>query len=144
MSDRRRVHTGELGAALEQELTIYGEDINEGLREVTEESMKKLVKKTRATAPIGRRNGQFRKKITADYRELRRNGSRSKGQFRGQTVRATWYVKAPDHRLTHLLVHGHEKKGGGRTRANPFLQNALDEVLPEYEKNVEEVLKHGK
>lgn len=144
MSDRRRIHAGELGSALEQNLTIYGEEIDEALRHVTEDSMKKLVKKTKATAPKGKRNGQFKKNITADYQTLRRKGSRSKGQFRGRTIRATWYVKAPDYRLTHLLVHGHETKNGGRTKADPFLQNALDEVLPEYERNVEEVLRNGK
>lgn len=144
MSDRRRIHMGELGAALEQELTVYSETIDNALRDVTEASMKKLVKKTKATAPRGKRNGQFRKNITADYQELRRKGKRSKGQLRGQTVRATWYVKAPDYRLTHLLVKGHETKDGGRTRANPFLQNALDEVLPEYERNIEEAIKNGK
>lgn len=144
MSDRRRIHAGELGSALEQNLTIYGEEIDEALRHVTEDSMKKLVKKTKATAPKGKRKGQFKKNITADYQTLRRKGSRSKGQFRGRTIRATWYVKAPDYRLTHLLVHGHETKNGGRTKADPFLQNALDEVLPEYERNVEEVLKNGR
>ena len=137
MSDRRRVHVGELGSALEQELTIYAEEIQEGIRATTEASMKKLVKKTRATAPKGRRQGQFKKNITADYREL-------KAGKRSRKTRATWYVKAPDYRLTHLLVHGHEKKDGGRTKANPFLQDALDEVLPEYEKNIEEVIKNGK
>lgn len=141
---RKRVHVGELGSAMEQELGIYGEEIEEGLRQVTETSMEKLVKTTKATAPTGRRHGQFKKNITADYQELRRAGKRSKGQFRGRTIRATWYVKAPDHRLTHLIVHGHATKDGGRTRANPFLQNALDSVLPEYEKGIEEVLKNGK
>ena len=54
-----------------------------------------------------------------------------------------WHVKAPDHRLTHLLVHGHDTPTGGRTRANPFLKNALAEVLPEYEKAVEEAARNG-
>lgn len=144
MSDRRRIHAGELGAALEQNLTIYSEEIDEGLRHVTEDSMRKLVKKTKATAPKGRRNGQFKKNITADYQTLRRRGSKSKGQFRGRTIRATWYVKAPDYRLTHLIVKGHEKANGGRTKENPFLRNALDEVLPEYERNIEEVIQNGK
>ena len=58
-------------------------------------------------------------------------------------MRATWYVKAPHYRLTHLLVHGHAKKDGGRVQGDPFLQNALDEVLPEYERAVEEGLKNG-
>ena len=50
-------------------------------------------------------------------------------------------MKAPCHRLTHLLVHGHETRDGGRTRPDPFLKNALDRVLPEYERDVEEAIK---
>ena len=135
---RERIHVGELGSAMEHALELYAQDIQEGIIQVTEGSMRDLVKKTKATAPKGRRNGQFKKNITADYQELRRAK-----KLRGRTIRATWYVKAPDYRLTHLLVHGHATKDGGRTRANPFLQNALDSVLPEYEKGVEEVLKNG-
>ena len=120
-----------LGDALEKELTIYGEEINEGLRQVTETSMKKLVKLTKASAPVGKR-GSFKKNITADYK-----GTRGKSR----KVSATWYVRAPDYRLTHLIVHGHDKKDGGRTRANPFLEDAVNQVLPEYEQAVQEVLK---
>ncbi len=120
-------------------MELYNEDVQEGIMRVTEESMRNLVKKTKATAPTGRRHGQFKKNITADYQELRRVK-----KLRGRTIRATWYVKAPDYRLTHLIVHGHATKDGGRTRANPFLQNALDSVLPEYEKGIEEAIKNGK
>ena len=136
---RERIHAGELGSAMEHALELYNKDVQEGIIRVTEGSMRNLVKKTRATAPTGRRRGQFKKNITADYQELRRVK-----KLRGRTIRATWYVKAPDYRLTHLIVHGHATKDGGRTRANPFLQNALDSVLPEYEKGIEEVLKNGK
>ena len=136
---RERIHVGELGAAMEQALELYHRDVQDGIIQVTEGSMRKLVKQTRATAPVGGRNGQFKKNITADYQELRRVKT-----LRGRTIRATWYVRAPDYRLTHLLVHGHATKDGGRTRANPFLQNALNSVLPEYEKGIEEVLKNGK
>ena len=136
---RERIHAGELGSAMEHALELYAKDVQEGIIRVTEESMRNLVKKTRATAPKGHRNGQFKKNITADYQELRRVK-----KLRGRTIRATWYVKAPDYRLTHLIVHGHATKDGGRTRANPFLQNALDSVLPEYENGIEEVLKNGK
>ena len=119
----------ELAGAVEHELTLYHEDVLAGLRAVTEESITDLVKRTRATAP--KKTGRFRKQIAADK-------SRLAG---GHNIRATWYVKAPDYRLTHLLVHGHATKNGGRTKADPFLQNALDAVLPEYERKVEEVLK---
>lgn len=136
---RERIHVGELGSAMEQALELYAQDVQDGIIRVTESNMRNLVKQTKATAPTGRRHGQFKKNITADYQELRRVK-----KLRGRTIRATWYVKAPDHRLTHLIVHGHATKDGGRTRANPFLQNALDSVLPEYERGIEEVLKNGK
>ena len=133
MADRR-IHVGELGSALEQELTIYAGAVEDELREVTTRNMQDLVKKTKATAPKGRRKGRFKKSITADY-----TGTKGKGR----KVSATWYVRAPEYRLTHLIVHGHELPQGGRSKGNPFLQNALDEVLPNYEREVEEVLRHG-
>lgn len=120
-----------LSEAIEQELSIYHENVEDKLREVTRQHMTDLVKKTRATAPVGKR-GTFRKNIAGDFRGLKK----------GRTIKATWYVKAPDYRLTHLLVHGHAKKNGGRTRANPFLHNALNEVLPAYERAVEEAVKN--
>lgn len=128
-----------LNEQMTQVLTVYNEEVNEKLREVTRESMKKLVKETKATAPRGRRNGQFRRHIAADYTRLRKS---SRG-LRGQNIKSVWYVKAPDYRLTHLIVHGHATKDGGRTSANPFLQNALDKVLPEYEQKVQEALSNG-
>ena len=128
-----------LGSQMEQTLTIYSEDINEKLRQLTTESMKQLVKETKATAPIGKRNGQYKKQIAADYTGTRRT---ARG-IRGQKVNAIWYVKAPDYRLTHLLVNGHATKDGGRTNANPFLRNAVDRIVPDYEQKVEEVLSGG-
>lgn len=131
---RITITSDKLADAIEQELTIYHEDVNEKLREVTRQSMADLVRKTRATAPEGKR-GQFRKAIAGDFRGLKR-GNRK--------VSATWYVKKPHYRLTHLIVKGHATKNGKRTKANPFLSNALDEVLPEYEREIKEVLTNGK
>ena len=129
----------DLSTQMEQVLTVYNEEVNEKLREITQESMKKLVKETKATAPRGRRKGKYRRSITADYSGTRK----SPRGLKGQNVNAVWYVKAPDYRLTHLLVHGHATRDGGRTRANPFLQNAVDKVIPEYERKVEEAIKNG-
>lgn len=120
-----------LTEAVENELTIYREEVEDKLREITRKSVTNLVKKTKATAPKGKR-GKFGKQIAGDFSNLKK-GTRSS--------KAVWYVKAPEHRLTHLLVHGHATKDGGRTKADPFLQNALDEVLPEFEREVEEALK---
>lgn len=120
-----------LGAAIAQELTVYHQDITEKVRNLAEQAAKDLVKKTKATAPKGHR-GNFRRNIASKELEKHRNGSTH-----------AWYVKDPDYRLTHLLVHGHETRDGGRTRADPFLANALGEVLPDYEKAVEGAIKNG-
>ena len=129
----------DLGTQMEQVLTIYSEEINDKLRTLTAKSMRKLVKETKETAPIGRREGQYKNNIAADYSGTRRS---ARG-LRGQKVNAIWYVKAPDYRLTHLLVNGHATKDGGRTNANPFLRNAVAHVVPEYEQKVQEVLSNG-
>lgn len=123
------VKPGDIGDAITKTLTIYHDQVVTGMDDAGEAAMKKLVKKTKATAPVGAR-GSFKRSITS----TRQQGPRGD--------KFIWHVKAPDHRLTHLLVHGHAKVNGGRTKANPFLHRALDEVLPDYEKAVEEAVKH--
>lgn len=122
----------ELGETIQQELTIYSKQVTEGVDEAGLEAIKKLVKLTKSTAPVGAR-GKYKKNITYQERENRVG-----------TKTYVWGVKAPEHRLTHLLTHGHATKDGGRTKADPFLANALDQVMPEYERRVEEVIKNGK
>ena len=121
-----------LGAAIEQELTIYHQDVVDGIDRVTQKTMKDLVKRTRATAPVGYR-GKFKRDITYQVKKRSARGSLY-----------VWGAKAPSHRLTHLVVKGHATRDGGRTRGNSFLQDALDKLLPEYERNVEEVLRNGR
>lgn len=124
----KSIKPGGLAAAIEQELTIYHAEVVEKLDAAGDAAVKQLVKRTKATAPEGER-GSFKRNIA---------GKRLKKDANGSTH--VWYVKPPDHRLTHLLVHGHATKDGGRTKADPFLQNALDEVLPEYENAVKEAV----
>lgn len=128
----KHVNPGDLGAAIHRELTVYSKELNDALNEAGDKAVKKLVKLTKATAPTGAR-GRFKRNIA----------SKDLPSFTG-TNEYVWYVKGKEYRLTHLLVHGHATAKGGRTRANPFLHNALETVLPEYEKDVEEAAKRGK
>lgn len=121
----------QLGAALQEELTLYHKFVVEGVNEAGRHHIEKLVELTKATAPTGKR-GKFRRSITSQEKRAA-NGS----------MRYVWGAKAPHYRLTHLLVHGHAAKDGGRVPGSPFLQNALDVVLPEYEQAVKEALKNG-
>lgn len=121
-----------LGEAIAEELTLYHKDCTERVNELSAKAAKDLVELTRATAPVGAR-GSYKKNIAS---------KRTQQSSNGDTY--AWYVKPPDHRLTHLLANGHATKNGGRTKANPFLQNACDEVLPAYEAAVERTIKDGK
>ena len=124
------IQVEDLGEAIAQELTLYHRNVTDGINAAGDKAIKNLVKRTRATAPVGKRS-QFKKAIASKVL-ANRNGNKY-----------VWFVRAPEYRLTHLLVHGHETRNGGRTRPDPFLKNALEEVLPEYEKEVEEAIKNG-
>lgn len=119
----------DLGQTISQELTIYHQNIVGRIETAGADAMKKLVKLTRSTAPEGVRK-QFRRNIASKILKKDKNGSTY-----------VWYVRPPDCRLTHLLVRGHATRYGGRTKASPFLQNALETVLPEYEEKVKEAVK---
>ena len=120
----------DLGGALAEQLGLYHKSVIEGVNAAGENAVKDLVKKTKATAPVA--SGSFKKNIA--WKAV------DKGLGHKTFV---WHVKAPDHRLTHLLVHGHATRNGGRTKSNPFLKNALDDVLPAYEREVQEAVKNG-
>jgi hypothetical protein len=132
MAKRSSIKVTGLGDAITQELTLYHQEVTERVDRISEASIKQLAKMTKVTAPKGAR-GDFKKSISSKRLVKRKTGSTY-----------VWYVKKPNHRLTHLLVKGHETRDGGRTRADPFLQNALDQVLPEYEAAVERTLRNGK
>lgn len=132
MAKRSSIQITGLGEAITQELTMYHQEVTEQVDRISEASIKQLAQMTKATAPKGHR-GDFRKNISSKRLVKRKTGSTY-----------VWYVKPPNHRLTHLLVQGHETRDGGRTRPDPFLQNALDQVLPEYEAAIERTIKNGK
>lgn len=125
------VNPEDLGKVLKEELTIYSESVTERINNAARAAIEKLVKLTKQTAPKGKRKGKKFAKSIASQETVKARGNEY-----------TWYVKAPNYRLTHLLVNGHATRDGGRTKADPFLRNALDEVLPEFERQVEEAVKN--
>lgn len=124
----KTIKPSDLSDAIRQELTTYSKEAVERVNEAGDASIKKLKKLTKASAPVA--SGSFKKNIATKAETNSATGTKN----------FIWYVKAPDHRLTHLLVHGHATKNGGRTKADPFLKDALATVLPEYEQAVKEAL----
>lgn len=123
----------DLGGAIAKELTLYGKEVQERVNKAGRKAIKELERKTKDTAPYdAKRYHKHYADMIATKTEKTRTGDETH----------IWHVKPPGHRLTHLLVDGHETRDGGRTKGDPFLQNALDDVLPDYEKEVEEAA-HG-
>lgn len=135
MGNSARVTLEGLGDAIAQELTVYAKGVQDGVNKAGRKAVKELVRKTRDTAPF---NARAYHQHYADQITSKTVKSRT-----GDDVHI-WYAKGAAGRLTHLLAKGHETRDGGRTRPDPFLQNALDAVLPDYDKEVEEAVKNGK
>jgi hypothetical protein len=127
MAKNNVIKVADLHVEIKETLTQWHRGINSGIDFESQKAVENLEKITKATAPEGKR-GSFRRNITSGVKK----------KMKWATTYA-WYVKSPDYRLTHLLVHGHATKDGGRTEANPFLHNALDQVLPAYEIGVQSV-----
>lgn len=124
----------DLGGAIAKELTLYGKEVQERVNKAGRKAIKEVERKTKDTAPY---NAKVYHKHYVDMIATKTEKTRTGDETH------IWHVKSPGHRLTHLLVHGHETRDGGRTQGDPFLQNALDDVLPNYEKDVEEAIKNG-
>ena len=130
MARNKNIKINGLAAAIHDTLQEYAEAVEEDVDKVSQKAADDLVQKTKATAPT--LTGSYRGNIT------------SKKQVDVHGTKYVWCVDAPDYRLTHLLVHGHAPRDGGRTKKDPFLQNALKTVLLDYEQNLQEAIKNAK
>lgn len=122
----------QLGEAISQELTLYSDNVINGIKKEAKKSMSRLVKETKATAPVGRRKKHYRdsiksKKVAESSRE----------------ISLLWFVAGSDYRLSHLLENGHALRNGERVAGTHFIQKASEPILQEYEQRVEEVIKNG-
>lgn len=128
----KTIGVDQLGEAIAKELTIYSDNVIEGIKNEAKSHVKQLVKDTKATAPVGHRSKHYRDSITS-----------KKTMETDRSIEYTWYVKGSDYRLSHLLEKGHANRDGGRTPGTHFIQNASDPILEDYIKAVEEVIKNG-
>lgn len=116
--------------ALQNALMTYALKNGERIDEITLEAVKQLVAITKSTAPRGAKHSfnsgaRPRFHTSIKYRKL--------GAAWFGASRYLWCVEKPNYRLTHLLAKSHRSRNNRIVRGNPFLQNALDTVLRDYE-----------
>ena len=129
---KRHIGSEDLASAVLDMLDEYHKDVADGIFKEGKKAIKELERLSIDDAPIGKR-GEFRPHIA----------SMSK-RDRLDRMTHTWYVKAPEYRLTHLLVHGHRLPRGGHTDPNPFVDNAYNDARDQYLDGVERVIKNGR
>ncbi len=133
MANALSVGPNMLGDAVTGILDGYSDAVLDAVNAQSEKAARELVRKTKASAPRGRRTrGRYASSIASKL--LRSSPS-------GDTY--VWYVRAPNYRLSHLLEKGHRKVGrsGGSTRAFRFIEKARAEVASDYERDVRRAIR---
>ena len=132
------IRPDELVETISKTLTDYQKNIvNKALKTETKKAMAKLVKMTKSTAPVGRRQKHYKDSIKS---KINYNADRATGFSYGEL----WYVDGADYRLTHLLEHGHQLRNGKRSRAFKFVEKAYNDVEQDYIKSLTEAIENGK
>ena len=106
-------------------IQAYTEDVSEAIDQVARDTAKDMAKDLRETSP----------KDTGEYAQ----GWAARKEGPGRYV--VYNKKKPQ--LTHLLEHGHAKRGGGRVEGRPHIKPAADRYVPEFEKKVQQILERG-
>lgn len=127
-----KIKADQLSVAIARELSIVNDDTVEMLKRIAKKKASELVKKTKATAPVGKRSKHYRDNITF-----------KKTEETNRKITYTWYVKGSDYRLSHLLNNGHALRNGGRYAGTKFITKAYEPIEKEYAAEVEEALKNG-
>lgn len=137
MSGVNNIPIADLVSKIAEELTDYQRSVvDKAITEETKKSMKDLVEKTKATAPVGKRTKHYRDNISSKV--LNKSSS-----AHGLNYSELWYVKGSDYRLSHLLNNGHALRDGGRYEGTKFITKATDEIETAYLENLKKAIENG-
>ena len=124
------INIDKLAAEIAKGLADYSQEVVEKVNISSEKVGKAAVKQLKSTSP--KKSGKYAKSWTV----------KTEPEV-GQPDNRIIHVKAPHYRLTHLLEHGHAKKGGGRVEGKPHIRPAEEMVIQEFMAEVEEAIRRG-
>ena len=124
------INIDKLASEIAKELSTYSQEVVQKVNVSSERVGKTAVKQLKQTSP--KRYGDYAKSWTM----------KTEPEV-GQPHTRIIHAKAPHYRLTHLLEHGHAKRGGGRVEGRPHIRPAEEMVIKEFVAEVEEAIERG-
>lgn len=115
----------ELAKAISKALAEYSEEYAEAINKAAAEESKAAAKAIRSMSP----------KKTGEYSR----GWTQKKTYAGRYENEHIVYNQKKHQITHLLEHGHTKRGGGRVAAIPHIKQAELQAIENFKRKVEEV-----
>lgn len=124
----KKVSIDEMDKAIEKELTDYKDLATDDLKKAVKSAAKTVKQDIQEKAPV----------LTGRYRD-----SWKITKTEETTDKLVLTVHAGRYQLTHLLEHGHAKRGGGRVAAIPHIAPAEEAGEKQLEEDIERGLGHG-
>lgn len=120
----KKVSIDDVGTEIANIIQEYTEDVSKAIEEENKNISDEAVKELRNTSP----------KKTGEYAK----GWSKKKQGNGYVI---YNKKKPS--LTHLLEHGHAKRGGGRVSGKPHIRPVEEKAIKKLEDSVIKIIKNG-
>ena len=116
----KTVPVDEMGNAIAKEFEEYVEHTADEVKKIVKEVAEDVKEEIQSRAPVD--TGAYKKSWVAT-------------QTKDTALASEYTVHSEKHyRLTHLLEHGHAKRGGGRTKAQPHIANGEQLAIRELKK----------
>ena len=123
----KNIKPKELSVAISAVLSEYSEVTAEKVKDAVKEAGKTVKKEIEKTAP--KDTGAYRKSWKVKTTRETEN-----------SIEVVVHSKTK-YQLAHLLEHGHAKRNGGRTPAQPHIAPAEQKGIEQFEKDIEAILK---
>jgi RNA 3'-terminal phosphate cyclase len=117
------INVEQLQAEIIRQVRMYGNEVQKEINELSKKTAQELIRDLKKTTAFKEKTGDYNK------------GWRLKKSGKKYIVH-----NKTDYQLTHLLEHGHAKRGGGRVEAKIHIAPAEDRAISAFLQGIERVI----